>query len=46
MEWIANYNVLVYFDVSLLKRIQYLRRMKQTGKTNLLKKLDVVVMET
>ena len=45
MEWIANYNVLVYFDVSLLKRIQYLRRMKQTGKTNLLKKLDVVVME-
>ena len=41
----ADYNVFIYFQVNLLRCIQRPRRMKQTQKTNLLKKLDMVVME-
>ena len=45
MQWKANHNVFIYFQVNLLRFIWQPRRMKQTRKTNLLKKLDVVVME-
>ena len=45
MSWKANYNVFICFQVNLLRCIQQPRQMKQTQKTNLLKKLDVIVME-
>ena len=44
MSWKADYNVFIYFQVNLFS-IEQPRRMKLTQKTNLLKKLDVVVME-
>ena len=45
MYWKANHNVFIYSQVNLLRCIQPPRRMKQTRKTDLLKDLDVVVME-
>ena len=45
MQWKANHNVFIYFEVILPRFIWQPRRIKQTRKTNLFKKLDVVVME-
>ena len=45
MQWKTNYNLFIYFQVNLLRYVLQLRQMKQTRKKNLLKKLNVVVME-
>ena len=47
MQCKANYNVFIYFQVILLRSIYIATKRNETNtkKKNLLKKLDVVVME-